>query len=99
MQLSSNRHYRHWLIKAPLGLSVIGFGICLISEAAMDKYAGVPTWDWVIAGTLALIVFNAGLCVFGDAIIHRVHYERERAATNDRSTSAPEVGPPPAARR
>ncbi len=68
--------YRQWLIKAPLGLVIIGFGACLIAEAAMLKYGGAATLDWIAYGTIALIVFNSGLCVLGDAIKHRSHYER-----------------------
>lgn len=70
------RHHRKWwLIKAPAGLSLTGFGLCLIVEAGMAKYAGEP-WFW--SGTLALIVFNAGLSIFGDGVKHRVHLERLR---------------------
>ncbi len=69
-------HYRHWLLKAPLGLLLTGFGLCLLTEAGMLKFSGAGTWSWVAGGTLALVVFNAGLCVFGDAVKHRVHYER-----------------------
>jgi len=67
-----------WLIKAPLGLSIFGFGVCLVSEAAMLKYGGAATWDWVVNGTLALMVLNAGLCVFGDAVKHRALFESGR---------------------
>ncbi|MEM9836899.1 MAG: hypothetical protein AAF828_10375, partial [Bacteroidota bacterium] len=77
MPRSTQQHYRSWLIKAPLGLATIGFGACLIAEAAVVKYTTpAETWTWVAYGTLALIIFNAGLCVFGDAVKHRVHYER-----------------------
>ncbi|MEL7161584.1 MAG: hypothetical protein AAFN92_12570 [Bacteroidota bacterium] len=75
-QKDKQYHYRNWLIKAPVGLALVGFGICLITETSLDKYAGAATWDWVSMGTLGLIVFNAGLCFFGDAVKHRVHYER-----------------------
>lgn len=70
-----NPHYRKWLIQAPLGLTIIGFGACLIAEAAMLKYQGVLTSNWVLAGTGALVVFNTGICVFGGAILHRFRYE------------------------
>lgn len=72
-----NKHYRRWLIQAPIGLATVGFGACLIAEAAMKKYDGVDTVIWVAYGTLALVVFNAGLSIFGDSIIHRIRYERE----------------------
>jgi hypothetical protein len=73
-----NKYYRKWLVQAPIGLVIIGFGASLISEAAMLKYSGAPTWDWVSYGTIALIVFNSGISVFGGAILHRVRYENSR---------------------
>lgn len=75
---NTRKHYRRWLIQAPTGLMVIGFGVALIAEAAMTKYGGAATWQWVAYGTVALIVFNSGLCLFGDAILHRVRYEIAR---------------------
>ncbi|MEM1214783.1 MAG: hypothetical protein AAGJ82_03815 [Bacteroidota bacterium] len=78
----ASQQRRLWLIKAPLGLGLIGFGISLIVEAGFLKHApGTTTYEWVLAGTLALCVFNAGLCVFGDAVKHRGHYERLRDST------------------
>jgi hypothetical protein len=71
-------HYKKWLLQAPVGLVLIGFGASLIAEAAVYKYQGAATWDWVGYGTLALVVFNSGISVFGGAILHRVRYERER---------------------
>ena len=70
------QYYRRWLIQAPTGLVLIGFGACLIAEAAMDKYEGAPLWQWVAYGTVALVVFNSGLSLFGDAILQRCRYER-----------------------
>lgn len=72
-----NKHYRNWLIQAPLGLVLIGFGACLIAESAMLKASGVNWTKWVLAGTIALSVFNAGLSVFGNSILERVRYERQ----------------------
>lgn len=76
--MEKGTQYRSWLIKAPAGLAIIGFGACLIAEAAALKYSGAVSWEWIAYGTVALVVFNAGLCVFGAAIIHRVHYERDK---------------------
>jgi len=70
------KYYRRWLIRASIGLVLIGFGACLIAEAAMDKYEGAPLWQWVAYGTVALVVFNSGLSLFGDAILQRSRYER-----------------------
>jgi hypothetical protein len=76
-----NPHKRKWLIQAPLGLILVGFGACLIAEAAILKVnesisPDGATWHWVVAGTFALCVFNAGLCVFGNSILERIRYER-----------------------
>lgn len=77
---------RRWLIRAPLGLVLIGFGACLIAEAAMKKFAAAATMEWVIWGTLALVIFNSGVSVFGDAVLQRARYERalEKQVTNHR---------------
>jgi hypothetical protein len=72
-----DKHFRNWLIQAPTGLVLIGFGACLIAESAMLKAAGGETWQWVAAGTISLCVFNAGLSIFGNAILERVRYERK----------------------
>jgi hypothetical protein len=69
-----DKNYKQWLIQAPVGLALVGFGACLIAEAAMVKFSG-GFWFWY--GTLALVVFNSGLCVFGNSILHRVRYEQE----------------------
>lgn len=73
-----NRHYRNWLIQAPMGLVLVGLGACLIAESAMLKFSEVETWKWVLAGTLSLCVFNSGLCIFGNSILERVRFEREK---------------------
>ncbi len=76
----TNKHYRRWLLQAPLGLVIIGFGACLIAESAHLKFSGADTFTWVAAGTGALIVFNSGLCIFGDSILHRIRYESAKEA-------------------
>lgn len=73
-----NQHYKRWFWQAPLGLILVGMGLCFVAEAAYLKFGEAPTLTWVLAGTGALIVFNAGLCVFGDAILHRVRYENQK---------------------
>lgn len=78
IMMDKEKYYRRWLLRAPAGLVLIGFGACLIAEAAMDKYDGVPTWHWVAYGTVALVVFNSGLSIFGDSILQRARYERTR---------------------
>lgn len=74
----ATKHYRRWLIQAPTGLVLIGFGASLVAEAAMCKYSGAATWSWVLYGTVALVVLNSGLCLFGDSILHRMRYENAK---------------------
>jgi hypothetical protein len=73
------KYYLGWLIKAPLGLILVGAGACMITEAAFFKHSGARTIEWMAAGTGALVVFNAGLCVFGSSILSRVRYERSKS--------------------
>ena len=68
-------YFRRWLLLAPLGLILVGYGLCEFGEANIAKYEHRP-WFW--RGTYSLAVVNAGLCLLGDAIISRVHYELER---------------------
>jgi hypothetical protein len=75
------QYYRAWLLRAPLGLVLVGLGLCLVVEAGFYKHSGVATWNWILAGTGALVVFNSGLCIFGDAILQRVRYERSQDTT------------------
>ena len=72
----STNHRRAWLIKAPLGLVILSFGLCLVVEAGLYKAAGAAPLNWIAFGTAALVVFNAGLCVFADAVRHRVLMDR-----------------------
>lgn len=80
---TAKTHYRRWLIQAPLGLIGVGFGACLIAEAANLKFSGAETLVWVSAGTGALVVFNSGLCIFGDAILHRIRFEKLNHPQNE----------------
>jgi len=61
-----------WLILAPVSLLLIGYGLCVFSEAANLKHTGQPFSRWFLLGTYSLVVINAGLSLFGQAIIFRV---------------------------
>jgi hypothetical protein len=65
-----------WLIFSPVGLSLVGFGLSLILEAARLKSVGEP-WFWL--GTLGLCVVNSGLAFFGDGIKSRVLLELQQS--------------------
>lgn len=69
-------HYRQWLWRAGTGLAIIGMGVSFAIEAGIWKSQGASTLHWVLAGTGALVVLNTGISLFGDAILHRVRYER-----------------------
>lgn len=74
-------HKSKWLLFAPSGLIVIGFGTCLVQWATELKREGAPTAEWVGAGTLALGVFNAGVSLFGRGVAESVLYQlREKPA-------------------
>ena len=64
-----------WLILAPLGLVLIGYGLCVFSEAGNLKHSGNPTIEWVLLGTYSLILINGGLSIFGQAVYFRVMME------------------------
>lgn len=60
-----------WLILAPVGLMLIGFGLCVFSGAAYDMNQGAPFMRWFIKGTYSLILINGGISIFGQAIRYR----------------------------
>ena len=68
-------HKKKWLLFAPSGLMVIGFGSCLVQWAAAKKERGESTTDWVVAGTVALCVLNAGVSLFGRGVAESVLYQ------------------------
>ncbi|MDW3197377.1 MAG: hypothetical protein R8G66_33680 [Cytophagales bacterium] len=75
---TKSKYYRKWLLYAPLGLVLVGAGLCFVTESFGLKQSGAATMDWVLAGTGSLIVFNAGLCFFGEAVVCRVRYLAEK---------------------
>ena len=77
MENQSEKHRKNWLIQAPVGLVLVGFGLCLVVESAFLKSEAVATWKWVLAGTFSLVVFNSGLCIFGNSILEKVRSEKE----------------------
>ncbi len=64
--------YTKWLICAIGGLLIIGFGLCLFSEAGHLKHTNEPFLRWFLLGTYSLIMINGGLAIFGQAIIFKV---------------------------
>ncbi|GHB81005.1 hypothetical protein [Persicitalea jodogahamensis] len=67
-----------WLVLAPVGLVLIGYGLCVFSEAGNLKHTGSPTIEWVLLGTYSLILINGGLSLFGQAVYFRVMMDVRR---------------------
>jgi hypothetical protein len=78
MKEHAKKHFRRWLIQAPIGLVLIGAGVSMITDASHYRASGAATLDWFLYGTFALIVFNSGLSLFVGAAIHRMRYENEK---------------------
>ena len=65
---SRNDHRTQWLLKAPLGLLLIGLGFSIAGDAVARK-SNAQSWFW--RGTLGLVFMNAGVSIVGDAVRHR----------------------------
>ncbi len=76
MNAKAKHHFKKWKYQSPIGLATIGTGVCLVAEAAIQKYDGAVWWAWGSYGTVALIVLNAGISLFVDAALHRIRYEQ-----------------------
>jgi uncharacterized integral membrane protein len=61
-----------WLILAPLGLILIGAGLCIFNEAGEQMHHNEPFIRWFLMGTYSLILVNGGLVMFGQAIVFKV---------------------------
>jgi hypothetical protein len=60
------------LIRAPIGLILIGTGLSMAIDAGVSKFDGAEMWVWIAYGTASLVVFNAGISIFGDAVRYKV---------------------------
>jgi hypothetical protein len=67
--------FRRWRLFAPLGLTLIGFGLSVVGNAVALKIANAELWEWFVHGTLGLVILNAGVAVFGEAVKNRALYE------------------------
>jgi ABC-type siderophore export system fused ATPase/permease subunit len=70
--------YTKWLISAIGGLAMIGFGLCIFSEAANLKHTDAPFLRWFLLGSYSLIMINGGLSIFGKAIIYKIRLEQKK---------------------
>ena len=67
-----------WLLLAPFSLMLIGYGLCVFSQAAHLKHTGEPFNRWFLLGTYSLVVINAGISLFGQAVIFRMQIENRK---------------------
>lgn len=70
--LSNMSTQTKWLLLAPVSLMLIGYGLCVFSEAGNLKHSGSPTIEWVLLGTYSLILINGGISLFGQAVRYRI---------------------------
>jgi hypothetical protein len=73
--MTTEQLFKKWQLFAPLGLTLIGFGLSVVGHAVGLKTTEAVWWQWVVWGTLGLVLTNAGIAVFGDAVKCRVLYE------------------------
>ena len=72
------RNRNLWLVKAPIGVALIGFGFSLASEAGHKKRDGAETAEWVKQGTLGLAILNMGVGLYAESERHRTLWQLER---------------------
>ncbi|GAB3171268.1 hypothetical protein [Telluribacter humicola] len=74
-----------WLLLSTFSLMLIGYGLCVFSEAANLKHTGEPTVKWVLLGTYSLVLINSGIALFGQAVRIRVMIDvRQTIRRNNR---------------
>lgn len=69
------KYRKRWLLFAPIGLILIGFGLCVFGTALFKMRDQAPFNEWFVWGTLSLILVNAGLCFFGQAVKYSILHE------------------------
>lgn len=71
-------HQRLWLVFAPLGLALIGFGVSVTLYAGELRVQDAGFQAWFLWGTCGLVILNSGVACFGEAVKHRVLLELGR---------------------
>lgn len=66
---------KRWLLFAPFGLILVGFGLCVFGTALFKMRDNAPIIQWFLWGTGSLVLINAGLCFFGQAVKYSILYE------------------------
>jgi hypothetical protein len=75
----SSKRYIRWIIFAPLGMILVGAGLCVYGFAhKLWLDSQTPTMDWVVFGTLSLALVNAGLAFIGEAVRNKILYDLKK---------------------
>jgi hypothetical protein len=74
----SQMYYKKWMLFAPVGLLLVGFGMCVFGTALFKMRDNAPFIEWFLWGTGSLLLINSGLCFFGSAIKYSILYELTR---------------------
>jgi hypothetical protein len=75
---NSRSYYRKWILFAPVGLLLIGAGMCVFGTALFKMHSNAAFTDWFVWGTGSLILINGGVCFFGSAIKYSILYALAR---------------------
>lgn len=71
-----------WFLSAFVGMMLVGYGLCVFSEAGHLKHTNAPFLRWFLLGTYSLIMVNSGLALFGQAVIFRMRIENRKLIKN-----------------
>ena len=64
----TNKHFKRWLLKMPLGFLFIAAGMAAIIYPIYNR----PRQEWMIWGGASIAIFITGLVFLGSAYIHKV---------------------------
>jgi uncharacterized membrane protein HdeD (DUF308 family) len=75
MATSKKSYHKKWMLFAPIGLLLVGAGLCVFGTALAKMRENAEFAEWFVWGTASLILINGGLCFFGSAIKYSILYE------------------------
>jgi hypothetical protein len=75
LEATRAKYRMRWLLFAPVGLILVGFGLCVFGTALFKMRDEAPMIEWFMWGTASLVLINAGLCFFGQAVKYSIMYE------------------------
>jgi hypothetical protein len=75
---NTHSYYKKWMIFAPIGLLLIGAGMCVFGTAFTKMQHNAGFMEWFLWGTASLVMINGGLCFFGSAIKYSILHELAR---------------------